>query len=154
MLRSHLSAPRPGVVGTSDLPGQDHIPLSEKGELISEAQCGSYCDVILPPPGQAAVLLWEVLLALELAHLLLPLFRDCYINNSNTFCLGFLKTRSRVKSIITQVADHIQLSDFSGQVTQTGSVAFLSPLSHFFSPAEIFCQLPLVSPHMASWALT
>lgn len=56
VLRSHLSAPRPGVVGTSDLPGQGHSPLSEKGELISEVQCGSYYDVILPSPGQAAML--------------------------------------------------------------------------------------------------
>lgn len=56
VLRSHLYAPQPGVVGTSDLPGQGHIPLSEKGELISEVQCGSYCEVILPSPGQAAML--------------------------------------------------------------------------------------------------
>lgn len=80
----------------------------------------------------------------DLAQVLLPLLPGCCTNSPNSFCLGTLMTMVQGPKYHKLFSTSHQVQLFSGQVAQSGSVAFLSSLSHL-NPAKVFCQLPLVS---------
>ena len=80
----------------------------------------------------------------DAAQVLLLVLLGCCMNNPDSLCLGTLMTMVQGQKYHKLFSRSRQAQLFSGQVTQSGSVAFLSSPS-YLSPANVFCQLPLGS---------